>query len=151
MLDDGHTHFLGNQPVHSYFFRPNYKPQFLPASKPSPSNTIIIHKALVEEYALQELGFEFNSTDLGTYILDGRLTFVSIVNPPSIPYLITPHRTTSKPSSKDPFSCERTTTGACTDSSNATTPERQQPRKSPNHSTRTTTPNPLSTPALQRP
>ncbi|KAH7079272.1 hypothetical protein BKA63DRAFT_262563 [Paraphoma chrysanthemicola] len=71
----GHTYFLGSQPVHSFFFRPDYRPQFS-ACKPS-SNTerVIIDKALIHEYALIELGFAFEVTDAGTYQLDGRLQY----------------------------------------------------------------------------
>ncbi|KAH7402410.1 hypothetical protein BKA66DRAFT_564328 [Pyrenochaeta sp. MPI-SDFR-AT-0127] len=76
--DAGQTYFLGSQPVHSYFFRPDYKPQFSPSPTASPTNCIIIDKGLVEEYALIELGFQFQSTNVSTYILDGRLTFSDI-------------------------------------------------------------------------
>ena len=31
----------------------------------------------MEEYALIELGFLFQTTDTGLYVLDGRLTYVS--------------------------------------------------------------------------
>ncbi|KAH7078576.1 hypothetical protein FB567DRAFT_631898 [Paraphoma chrysanthemicola] len=74
----GHTYFLGSQPVHSFFFRPDYRPQFS-ACKPS-TNTerIIIDKALIHEYALIELGFAFEATDAGTYQLDGRLQYSDI-------------------------------------------------------------------------
>lgn len=45
---------------------------------PSTNESITIQKALVEEYALMELGFEYRTNDTGVYILDGRLTYVSI-------------------------------------------------------------------------
>jgi hypothetical protein len=31
---------------------------------------------LIEEYALKELGFGYQTNEAGTYILDGRLTYV---------------------------------------------------------------------------
>jgi hypothetical protein len=35
--------------MHTYFFSPDYKPQFLPTTTASPHETIIIQKTLVEE------------------------------------------------------------------------------------------------------
>jgi hypothetical protein len=63
--------------MHTYFFSPDYKPQFLPTATASPHETIIIQTALVEEYALIELGFQFQATQTGLYVLDGRLAYVS--------------------------------------------------------------------------
>jgi hypothetical protein len=62
--------------VHSYFFSPDYEPQFCPSTKASANESITIQKALVEEYALIEQGFEFRTTEAGVYILDGKLTYV---------------------------------------------------------------------------
>ena len=45
----------------------------------SAKESITIQKALVEEYALMELGFEYRTNDTGVYTLDGRLTYVSIL------------------------------------------------------------------------
>ncbi|KAG9189626.1 hypothetical protein G6011_06494 [Alternaria panax] len=74
----GQTHYLGEQPVHTYFFSPDYKPQFCPPTKASANESITIQRALVEEYALIELGFGFNIHEAGTYTLDGRLTYSDI-------------------------------------------------------------------------
>jgi hypothetical protein len=62
--------------VHTYFFDPDYEPQFCPSETVPGNESITIQKALVEEYALVELGFEFQTNDTGIYILDGRLTYV---------------------------------------------------------------------------
>ncbi|KAI4712928.1 hypothetical protein J4E89_001906 [Alternaria sp. Ai002NY15] len=75
-VDKGQTHFLGSQPVHTYFFDPDYEPQFSPSETVPGKESITIQKALVEEYALIELGFKFHTNDTGVYILDGRLTYV---------------------------------------------------------------------------
>ncbi|KAF1833788.1 hypothetical protein BDW02DRAFT_499724 [Decorospora gaudefroyi] len=69
---------LGSQPIHTYFFSPDYKPQFSSSITASPNESITIQKALVEEYALVELGFMFQATDADIYILDGRLTYSDI-------------------------------------------------------------------------
>ncbi|KAI4637915.1 hypothetical protein J4E83_000733 [Alternaria metachromatica] len=74
--EKGQTHFLGSQPVHTYFFDPDYEPQFSPSETVPGKESITIQKALVEEYALIELGFKFHTNDTGVYILDGRLTYV---------------------------------------------------------------------------
>ncbi|EUC46119.1 hypothetical protein COCMIDRAFT_36207 [Bipolaris oryzae ATCC 44560] len=76
--EKGQTHFLGNQPVHAYFFSPDYKPQFSSSTRSSSREAIVIQKSLVEEYALIELGFEFEAKDSGVYVLDGRLTYNDI-------------------------------------------------------------------------
>jgi hypothetical protein len=49
----------------------------MPSTAALSHDSIIIQKALVEEYALIELGFQFKATETGLYILDGRLTHVS--------------------------------------------------------------------------
>ncbi|KAL6162949.1 hypothetical protein ACJQWK_10546 [Exserohilum turcicum] len=74
----GQTHFLGSQPVHTYFFSPDYKPQFSPCMDPSVQESINIQKSLVEEYALIELGFQYQAKDSCIYVLDGRLTYSDI-------------------------------------------------------------------------
>ncbi|KAL1796413.1 hypothetical protein ACET3X_004953 [Alternaria dauci] len=74
----GQTHYLGSQPVHTYFFSPDYKPQFRPSTTTSDNESITIQKALIEEYALIELGFGFQTNEAGIYILDGRLTYSDI-------------------------------------------------------------------------
>ena len=43
----------------------------------SSEESIAIHTALIEEYALVELGFRFELNEIGFYILDGRLSYVS--------------------------------------------------------------------------
>jgi hypothetical protein len=73
----GHTHFLGSQPIHAYFFKPNYKPQFTSGEPSVDTERIIIDKALIHEYALRELGHEFEEIEAGSYSLDGRLQYVS--------------------------------------------------------------------------
>jgi hypothetical protein len=45
------------------------------------TETIIIDKALIHEYALTEMGHEFCSTETGSYELDGRLQYVSSIEP----------------------------------------------------------------------
>lgn len=62
--------------MHTYFFSPDYEPQFCSSTKASANESITIQKALVEEYALKELGFQFQAKETGIYILDGRLTYV---------------------------------------------------------------------------
>jgi len=62
--------------VHTYFFDPDYEPQFSPSETAPGKESITIQKALVEEYALIELGFKFHTNDTGVYVLDGRLTYV---------------------------------------------------------------------------
>jgi hypothetical protein len=57
-------------------FRPDYKPQILSNECLSSSESIIIDKALIHEYALQESGLRFQSTESGSYVLDGRLQYV---------------------------------------------------------------------------
>ncbi|KAI4955920.1 hypothetical protein J4E91_000129 [Alternaria rosae] len=74
--EKGQTHYLGSQPVHTYFFDPDYEPQFSPSETAPGKESITIQKALVEEYALIELGFKFHTNDTGVYVLDGRLTYV---------------------------------------------------------------------------
>lgn len=74
--DTGQTYFIGSQPVHTYFFYPEYKPQFLPSGISLNSGSIIIDKALIHEYALRESGLGFDVTQVGKYILDGRLQYV---------------------------------------------------------------------------
>ncbi|CAN9293083.1 unnamed protein product [Alternaria alternata] len=74
----GQTHYLGSQPVHTYFFSPDYKPQFRPSTTAPGKESITIQKALIEEYALKELGFGYQTNEAGTYILDGRLTYSDI-------------------------------------------------------------------------
>lgn len=76
-LDAGQTYFIGNQPVHVNFFRPEYKPQFEAARPTVSSEHIIISKDLIEEHALEELGFQYKMTVTGAYALDGRLATVS--------------------------------------------------------------------------
>lgn len=43
---------------------------------PSVQESINIQKSLVEEYALIELGFQYQAKDSCIYVLDGRLTYV---------------------------------------------------------------------------
>ncbi|KAF2201249.1 hypothetical protein GQ43DRAFT_480870 [Delitschia confertaspora ATCC 74209] len=76
MSESGQTYFLGNEPIHINFFKPNYCPQMSGSSpsEPSASEYVVISKELVHEYALMELGFEFKFTDTGAYALDCRLT-----------------------------------------------------------------------------
>jgi hypothetical protein len=74
----GHTHFLGSQPIHAYFFKPDYKPQFTSGDLSVDTERIIIDKALIHEYALRELGHEFEEIEAGSYSLDGRLQYVSL-------------------------------------------------------------------------
>ncbi|KAH4259909.1 hypothetical protein HBI04_190300 [Parastagonospora nodorum] len=74
----GQTHFLGSQPIHSYFFQPDYKPQFSSCEPSVHTETIIIDKALIHEYALTEMGHKFCSTESGSYELDGRLQYSDI-------------------------------------------------------------------------
>ncbi|KAJ4362198.1 hypothetical protein N0V95_001546 [Ascochyta clinopodiicola] len=74
----GRTYFYGDQPIHSYFFKPHYAPQFLPPVSSNPEDVIMIDGALVEEYALMELDFKFRRTTSAEYELDGWLTFVRI-------------------------------------------------------------------------
>jgi len=76
--EKGQTHYLGSQPVHTYFFDPDYEPQFSPSETAPGKESITIQKALVEEYALIELGFKFHTNDTGVYVLDGRLTYNDI-------------------------------------------------------------------------
>ena len=64
-LDAGQTYFLGHQPIHVQFFKPDHQPQFKESPIYSESEYIIIAKDLVERYALLELGFRFNPTDAG--------------------------------------------------------------------------------------
>lgn len=78
MLDAGQTYFLGSQPVHVHFFRPEYQPQFKESPTPSDTECILIAKDMVEEYALLEFGFQVKPTDSGAYCLDCRLTVVSV-------------------------------------------------------------------------
>lgn len=73
----GHTYFLGSQPIHAYFFHPDYKPQFSSSEPSVDIERIIIDKALIHEYALREMGHEFEETEAGSYRLDGRLQYVS--------------------------------------------------------------------------
>lgn len=67
--------------MHSYFFQDHYSPQFEPPTSYSQHDAVIIDKGLVEEYALAELGFVFDIAPTGEYELDGRLTFVSVLQP----------------------------------------------------------------------
>ncbi|PWO26444.1 TolA, Membrane protein colicin uptake [Pyrenophora tritici-repentis] len=71
----GQTHFLGSQPLHTYFFQADYKPQFTTSTITPSDESIAIHSALVEKYALIELGFLFKLNETGFYILDGRLSY----------------------------------------------------------------------------
>jgi hypothetical protein len=68
---------MGSQPVHVHFFRPDYIPQFEAAQMSAKSEHIIISRGLVEESALEELGFPFRYTVTGEFALDGRLSTVS--------------------------------------------------------------------------
>lgn len=63
--------------MHSYFFQDHYSPQFTPPTSFTEHDAVVIDKALIEEYALMELGFDYHLTATGEYELDGRLTFVS--------------------------------------------------------------------------
>ncbi|KAI1543193.1 hypothetical protein PtrSN002B_007914 [Pyrenophora tritici-repentis] len=74
----GQTHFLGSQPLHTYFFQADYKPQFTTSTITPSDESIAIHSALVEKYALIELGFLFKLNETGFYILDGRLSYDDI-------------------------------------------------------------------------
>lgn len=79
MSEAGQTYFLGNQPVHVNFFKPQYRPQLEPSqNSPSPNASqnehLIIGRDLVDEYVLEEFGFEFKTTNSGGYALDFRLT-----------------------------------------------------------------------------
>ncbi|KAJ6280395.1 hypothetical protein J3E71DRAFT_200321 [Bipolaris maydis] len=80
--EKGQTHFLGNQPVHAFFFSPDYKPQFSPSTRSSFKETVVIPKSLVKKYALIESGFAYEAKDEGVYegvyVLDGRLTYNDI-------------------------------------------------------------------------
>lgn len=64
--------------MHSYFFQPQYTPQFSAPTCPTPQDIIIVDGALIEEYALMELKFDFRKTVNAEYELDGWLTFVSV-------------------------------------------------------------------------
>lgn len=68
---------MGDQPIHVYFFQPDYTPQFLPGEATVRSGSIIIDKALIHEYALREAGLDFDLTEGEAYVLDGRLHYVS--------------------------------------------------------------------------
>ncbi|CAN9150978.1 unnamed protein product [Alternaria alternata] len=95
----GQTHYLGSQPVHTYFFSPDYKPQFRPSTTAPGKESITIQKALIEEYALKELGFGYQTNEAGTYILDGRLTYSDIetlIEHPEVP--MSPYPGTHAPS-----------------------------------------------------
>ncbi|PVI03377.1 hypothetical protein DM02DRAFT_697884 [Periconia macrospinosa] len=70
----GQTYFLGHDPIHVNFFRPEYQPQFNESEQYASDECIIIAKDLVEEYALMEAGFQFLETEAGAYTLDCRLT-----------------------------------------------------------------------------
>ncbi|XPS71331.1 hypothetical protein M3J09_003518 [Ascochyta lentis] len=74
----GRTYFYGDQPIHSYFFRSHYTPQFSPPVSSNHEDIIMIDGALVEEYALRELDFNFRRTTTAEYELDGWLTFGDI-------------------------------------------------------------------------
>jgi hypothetical protein len=76
----GHTYFLGHQPIHTFFFRPDYKPQFSSCELSIQTESIVIDQALIHEYALRELGHDFKCTEAGSYVLDGRLQYVSYRN-----------------------------------------------------------------------
>lgn len=69
---------MGNQPIHVNFFKPDYNPQFTASTKSCETEWLIITDDLVEEYALVELGFQFQYTNTGAYALDARLTAVGI-------------------------------------------------------------------------
>ena len=75
----GQTYFLGDQPVHVHFFRPNYRPRFAASDVPCQVEHVVIGKDLVEKYALQELGFQYHLDDTGAYILDCQLSAVSLI------------------------------------------------------------------------
>jgi hypothetical protein len=75
-LDIGQTYFLGDQPIHVNFFRPDYKPQLAASTSFSRSENVMVAKDLVEEHALRELGFRYRLNDKGEYILDCRLSAV---------------------------------------------------------------------------
>jgi hypothetical protein len=94
----GHTHFLGSQPIHAYFFKPDYKPQFTSGDPSVDTERIVIDKALIHEYALRELGHDFEEIEAGSYSLDGRLQYVSLSSEQLKASLI-PRRATLKPSS----------------------------------------------------
>ncbi|KAF1841779.1 uncharacterized protein K460DRAFT_409218 [Cucurbitaria berberidis CBS 394.84] len=72
--DAGQTFFLGSQPIHSYIFWPDFKPQFTALSTSSSNQSVIISSALVDKPAMEQLGFQFRVDDAGAYVLDGRLT-----------------------------------------------------------------------------
>ncbi|KAF3049171.1 hypothetical protein E8E11_008717 [Didymella keratinophila] len=74
----GRTYFHGDQPIHSYFFKPNYTPQFLPPICPKRQDVLMIDGALIEENALVELNFKFSRTTTAEYELEGWLTFNDI-------------------------------------------------------------------------
>ncbi|KAF2790029.1 hypothetical protein K505DRAFT_377814 [Melanomma pulvis-pyrius CBS 109.77] len=76
--DAGQTYFLGSQPVHVHFFKPEYQPQFKESRTPSDTECILIAKDMVEEYALLEFGFPVKPMDSGNYALDCRLTVSDI-------------------------------------------------------------------------
>ncbi|KAF2681385.1 hypothetical protein K458DRAFT_489483 [Lentithecium fluviatile CBS 122367] len=72
--DAGHTYFLGHHAIHVHFFQPDYQPQLKATTTYSASESVSISKDLVDEYALEELGFPFTCTESGSYTLDSRLT-----------------------------------------------------------------------------
>ncbi|KAF2279537.1 uncharacterized protein EI97DRAFT_370831 [Westerdykella ornata] len=78
----GHTYFVSSEPVHVHFFTPDYKPQFT-AAEARQSDHLLISGDLVEEYALLELGFQFEKSNTGAYVLDGRLTAAGLPTNPA--------------------------------------------------------------------
>lgn len=73
----GQTHYFGDQPVHLYFFQPDYKPQLTPWVGHVLSERLIIHKGLVEESVIQDFGFPYHLSQQDAYILHGHVTHVS--------------------------------------------------------------------------
>jgi len=69
---------MGSQPIHVHFFRPDYQPQFKAAATYSEGEGIMISMDLVDSFALEDSGFRFSCTEPGLYMLDCRLTAVSI-------------------------------------------------------------------------
>ena len=63
--------------MHSYFLQDHYSPPFPARTWFTQHHAVVIDKALIEEYALMEWGFDYHLTATGEYELDGRLTFVS--------------------------------------------------------------------------
>ncbi|KAF2733132.1 hypothetical protein EJ04DRAFT_469014 [Polyplosphaeria fusca] len=77
--DAGQTYFLGEEPVHVNFFEPSYNPQFTPATRILANEHLLIPRAYVEEYALQQLGFQYKyMEETNNFVLDATLNYSDI-------------------------------------------------------------------------